>query len=228
MALDGPVDAVGKPSLRIKVVRASGLRKADPLPFTSDPFCVIEVSGNRWQTPVVKNTLEPVWDFVVETTAYELGDRLLFSVYDHDRIGKNDLLGRHNMSCADWGYPLGFKGEIPLFDPKDKRSSATLEVELGPLPPVPINRALKGVALKEGEEVPDVETEPRLLIDRVQAGLIKIPEPDEAYNAGAPQHVSAVEEEVTKEFVGGQGGVLSRGSSGIMRGFCGCCASAYD
>lgn len=127
-----------KPALRLRLVGAKGLRKADPGVFAkSDPYCVAEISGHRWATPIRKRTLNPEWNFSIETTEYELGDWIEFSVYDHDIASKDDLLGKYSMSCAEWGYPAGFSGEVVLTDPKCPRSTATLTVEIEPLPKWP-------------------------------------------------------------------------------------------
>mmetsp|Transcript_56214 Transcript_56214/g.162950 ORF Transcript_56214/g.162950 Transcript_56214/m.162950 type:complete len:221 (+) Transcript_56214:34-696(+) len=125
-----------QPPLRIRVNGACGLRKADPLAL-SDPLCIIELSGKEWRTPVVSQSLEPKWDFEIMTRDYRLGDRIYFTVKDRDMASNDDVLGKHCMSCADWGYPLGFKGDVPLIDPRRHATatSAQLSVELGPLPP---------------------------------------------------------------------------------------------
>mmetsp|Transcript_123309 Transcript_123309/g.356325 ORF Transcript_123309/g.356325 Transcript_123309/m.356325 type:complete len:217 (+) Transcript_123309:47-697(+) len=123
-----------KPPLRIKIVGATGLRKADlGIKSTSDPFCVIELSGKSWRSPVVKNSLDPVWNFEFETREYNLGDRMFLSVYDHDRMSADDFLGSCNLSCAEWGYPGGLTTDVRLSDQRRKCCVATVRVDIGPL-----------------------------------------------------------------------------------------------
>lgn len=139
----GPIDSTvsttdtargQQPPLRIRVVRATGVRKADLL-SKSDPYCVIELSGKKWQTHVVNNTHEPQWDFEINTVDYELGDRIVFSLYDHDIAKSDNFLGKHELSCAEWGYPGGFAGELCLADRHAKVGApqCRLLVDIGPL-----------------------------------------------------------------------------------------------
>lgn len=46
-------------------------------------------------------------DFEINTVDYELGDRIVFSLYDHDIAKSDNFLGKHELSCAEWGYPGG-------------------------------------------------------------------------------------------------------------------------
>lgn len=78
----------------------------------SNPYCVVELSGKRWQTPVVKNTNAPQWDFEINTVEYELGDRIIFSVYYHELGVSDDFVGKHELSCAEWGH-LDVAGKPP-------------------------------------------------------------------------------------------------------------------
>lgn len=105
--------------LRVTVVGARGLRNADWL-GKSDPYCVCEVRGkpdakSRFQTPVIDDCLEPVWDHAGEIADFGSGDELMFTVMDQDTGGRADLLGKAVLTSAAFDSS-GFDGELPLFE----------------------------------------------------------------------------------------------------------------
>eukprot|EP00929_Paragymnodinium_shiwhaense_P092967 TRINITY_DN5300_c0_g2_i1.p1 TRINITY_DN5300_c0_g2~~TRINITY_DN5300_c0_g2_i1.p1 ORF type:complete len:313 (-),score=103.89 TRINITY_DN5300_c0_g2_i1:159-1016(-) len=75
--------------LQIKIVSASGLRKADFM-GKSDPYCIVEIDRageivqTKVHTGVQKQTLDPVWDEVFELKEYHIGDKLVFKLFDSD------------------------------------------------------------------------------------------------------------------------------------------------
>lgn len=83
--------------LRVLVKSGSQLRAAD-LNLTgasSDPYVVIEVGQQRWQSSVVEKSLNPVWEHgnVVDLLVYEPQQKARISVFDKDRFSQDDLLG---------------------------------------------------------------------------------------------------------------------------------------
>merc|ERR1719394_2293503 len=109
----------------ITVVKARGLDKAD-LVGKSDPYTVLTLGRQQKKSPVIKNTLEPQWDF---TTQFKVpdgkNDEIDLEVFDSDKIGKDKSLGSLKLPLVDvlamdgqegrW-FPLdgSKKGEILL------------------------------------------------------------------------------------------------------------------
>mmetsp|Transcript_86728 Transcript_86728/g.240559 ORF Transcript_86728/g.240559 Transcript_86728/m.240559 type:complete len:1129 (+) Transcript_86728:53-3439(+) len=121
-----------KQQLGVEVLSARGLRAAD-WGGTSDPFCVVEVPGkklSKFQTPVVKKTLTPVWNHSGEIAEFVPGDKLSFSVFDYDRWKSPDFLGKLVLT-SDQFYPHGFEGELPLSE-AGKGIAAYLKVRITP------------------------------------------------------------------------------------------------
>lgn len=83
--------------LRIRIMRASGLQASDVSlgGGSSDPFVRVKLGNQTRKTPVISKTLEPEWsrentfDFLV----YDHDQRVEITVFDHDKVGGDDLLG---------------------------------------------------------------------------------------------------------------------------------------
>jgi len=115
--------------LEITVQSASNLYSADGiLAGKSDPYVIVEVpglDGMKFQTPVLPNTLNPVWNFTGEIQGFMDGDLLQFTVMDSDTFPKPDqLLGKVTLTAQDF-YPEGLCAEMALGDSK---TEATLSV----------------------------------------------------------------------------------------------------
>ncbi len=90
--------------LRVRVVAGRALAKMDR--GGSDPFCVVHYGKEKFETAVVKNELEPVWEPLWEEGIWEhemqfrLAERvplkmpLLVEMYDKDALSKNDPMGK--------------------------------------------------------------------------------------------------------------------------------------
>jgi hypothetical protein len=97
-SLCNPV-AIGK--LNTKVIRAQELTKKDII-GSSDPFVVVELDAQKFQTTVVKNNTNPTWENQECTfDIFSLGSTLHVSVYDHDDVGKPDFIGKVYVQLAD-------------------------------------------------------------------------------------------------------------------------------
>eukprot|EP00930_Biecheleria_cincta_P080052 TRINITY_DN6813_c0_g2_i1.p1 TRINITY_DN6813_c0_g2~~TRINITY_DN6813_c0_g2_i1.p1 ORF type:complete len:467 (-),score=75.23 TRINITY_DN6813_c0_g2_i1:64-1443(-) len=105
-------------ALRVYIHSASGLRDADAcgdLRDLSDPYCVCEFQNSQFQTHVVDNSLDPVWEFegtLESPEAAFAGDTLKFLVFDDDaddvttlmeKVGNDlcDFLGSAELSIDD-------------------------------------------------------------------------------------------------------------------------------
>jgi len=94
----------------------------------SDPYVIVEVPGQqsmKFQTNVISNELNPVWNFVDEIAGFMDGDLLRFTVMDKDTFPKpDDFLGKAELQAQDF-YPNGFHGKLTLAESK---TQATLSV----------------------------------------------------------------------------------------------------
>merc|ERR1740129_805869 len=141
-------DKKGHP-LKLTVIGARDLRKAD-ITGSSDPYVIMQVLrkdtnpstirvGNpEMQTKVIKKNLCPRWEQQFEIYFYDLGDMLSFQVLDKDTWKSDDMLGTGTLSCAQWGHPEGWHGEIKLAV-KEGAPEAWLEIQVEALPqPEPV------------------------------------------------------------------------------------------
>jgi len=117
--------------LQITVESASNLYNADGmLAGKSDPYVIVEVPGQenmRFQTQVINNDINPVWNYIGEIAGFMEGDVLQFSVMDKDTWPKpDDFLGRISLTAADF-YPDGLHTGFPL---QESRTNAVLQVKI--------------------------------------------------------------------------------------------------
>lgn len=96
--------------IEVEIVEARGLLASDRNGF-SDPYVVIEKTpGLRAgaKTPIIKKTLDPVWNF--KTVLHFTSDleKIKFRVFDWDRFSSDDPLG----SCSF--APSIFNDGVPI------------------------------------------------------------------------------------------------------------------
>lgn len=111
----GSVVAAG--SLHVTLEGARGLRDADWLPGggKSDPYAVVEIQGkrhSRFQTGVINDTLDPVWNVEGDVPGYEPGDNVVVSIFDKDPTKGDDLLGTVTLTTEQ--FAAGLVGEVKL------------------------------------------------------------------------------------------------------------------
>nr|XP_047139595.1 multiple C2 and transmembrane domain-containing protein 2 isoform X3 [Hydra vulgaris] len=101
--------------MQIKIHRANGLAVAD-LGGASDPFAIIELANQRLVTPTIYKTLNPQWEKVYELIIYDIHDALEITIFDEDKRGPPEFLGRVKIPL------LSIKsGEKCVYQLKDKR-----------------------------------------------------------------------------------------------------------
>ncbi|XP_065672712.1 multiple C2 and transmembrane domain-containing protein 1 isoform X3 [Hydra vulgaris] len=101
--------------MQIKVHRANGLAVAD-LGGASDPFAIIELANQRLVTPTIYKTLNPQWEKVYELIIYDIHDALEITIFDEDKRGPPEFLGRVKIPL------LSIKsGEKCVYQLRDKR-----------------------------------------------------------------------------------------------------------
>jgi len=114
-APDGTIDGKVRDVLKVNIISARGLRKADWFGL-SDPYCTLQLRGEpgiRGKTDVKKKTLEPTWNYKAEVARYD-GQSLVLKIYDWDRVGSHDYLGEATVpanafmpdGCPATDFPL--------------------------------------------------------------------------------------------------------------------------
>lgn len=115
--------------LTVTIFSALGLRDEDVV-GRSDPFCECEIVGRpetKFQTRVVENTVNPMWNCEREMPRYKKGDDLVFTVYDKEARGAVRI-GSAVLSNPEF-HPNGFDGELVLADAA-RRAVAVLRVRV--------------------------------------------------------------------------------------------------
>ncbi|KAH0785729.1 C2 domain containing protein [Histomonas meleagridis] len=101
----------------IRVIAAKGLKALD-VGGTSDPYCVlynIIDEKNKKKTRIINKNLNPRWNELFCFDIPNIGEsQIVFSVYDHDIVGKDDLIGKHTIAATDMGYGQVIDQWIPL------------------------------------------------------------------------------------------------------------------
>jgi len=126
--LHDPLSDVPSPTsqlpVRVVVRNALGLRN-EAWMGKSDPYCICEIPGKpaaSFQTKVVKNNMNPVWNHADEVYGYSPGDSLAFSVWDRDAAKRDDLLGRGTLTSDQ--VLAGFEGVVTLTDVGHSRKAS--------------------------------------------------------------------------------------------------------
>lgn len=121
--------------IRVTIISASNLPQADLL-GKSDPYVVCEVPGkpqSKYETAVIQQDLNPVWNESYEVTDFAQGDSLEFTVWDKDPIKSDDFLGTVSLS-SDFFYPNGLEDlTLTLLDSsgrEDGDASLRLRIEV--------------------------------------------------------------------------------------------------
>ena len=89
----------------VEVLQAREIQSADR-GGTSDPFVIVKFHGPRIakaataKTQVVFKSLAPVWDEMFVLSKERGAKHLIFDIFDYDRFGINDFLGRAFMSMS--------------------------------------------------------------------------------------------------------------------------------
>lgn len=122
-----PAAAAATSKLMVTILSAAGLPNKDAmLTGKSDPYCICQVPGtggllhkaNKFQTPVIANNCDPVWNHVGEIPHFKASDALEFQVWDQDTFPKPDQhLGSATLHPEDFAQnPSGLEGDVPLVD----------------------------------------------------------------------------------------------------------------
>jgi len=109
--------------LTVNIVSARGLPNADVGEDAglvgiggSDPYCICTIPSKKRstiKTRVIRDSLNPVWNFEANLPDYVAGDDLEFVIYDKDYGKEDDLLATVTVPGAQF-YPDGFTGDVKL------------------------------------------------------------------------------------------------------------------
>jgi len=115
--------------LKVKVVKAKGLKNVDVLSYT-DAKVVVLCDGKNHSTKIINNNLNPVWN---EEFSFEVGDPttslVTFIVWDSDMVSADDFVGCASISLNVLKPNETSSLEIPIFR-NALEGSGTLTVEL--------------------------------------------------------------------------------------------------
>jgi len=117
-----PVERKG---IRVCIVNARGLRLSD-ISGLSDPYVVCEINfrkgGHRkFQTKVVKGSLNPDWGHDEHVPEFLEGDSFKFEVWDKDNFMKgDDFLGACRLRSEEF-FPNGWEGDLMLSKSRDAK-----------------------------------------------------------------------------------------------------------
>jgi len=81
--------------ISLEIVEAQNLKAGD-IGGSSDPYVILKTGKgviNGLKTPVMKNTLNPVWNYQGTVNVNYNFSFLRFEIYDYDAMSKDDLLG---------------------------------------------------------------------------------------------------------------------------------------
>ncbi|OEH75491.1 C2 domain-containing protein [Cyclospora cayetanensis] len=116
--------------LRIEVVAAVDLPAVDG--STSDPFVIVKYKGAEFKTEVIKKTLSPKWNFLVNMNYNKSAGphKVRFEVWDYNKILRNVLLGVVDLNLQ----------ELPLQQPPPVGQPSAL-------PPQPLEQEVEETAI---------------------------------------------------------------------------------
>ncbi|TDH68772.1 hypothetical protein CCR75_000481 [Bremia lactucae] len=125
-------------AVHVTLIKAVDLPSAD-FNGKSDPYVVFQLANTTRKSSTIPANLNPEWD-PEETFAFIADDPqtavLDVSVFDHDRISKDDMIGFCNLPLAPLmdkaeSEVLMYELEVPAALAKQKRKSAImLEIKL--------------------------------------------------------------------------------------------------
>ena len=85
-------------TITVRVLRATDLLAADK-GAKSDPYVVVKAAGGKKaKSSAKKGTVNPVWDETLKLSVSNANAPIQLQVWDHDKVGKNDLLGSAEIS----------------------------------------------------------------------------------------------------------------------------------
>jgi len=114
----------------IMIVGATHLKPADLNGF-SDPYAKIILNGIYHKTPIIKKTLDPIWDYKIPTPGLTVVD-LQIDVWDWDKIGSHDYLGYACCMAIDVTKAEDMWLDLLPRSKKDKKITGKIHIKIVP------------------------------------------------------------------------------------------------
>ncbi|XP_070001630.1 extended synaptotagmin-2 isoform X3 [Penaeus vannamei] len=116
--------------IRLNVIEAQNLMKKDiGIMGTgkSDPYCILRLGAQKFQTKTINNTVNPKWDFCCEyfcSSDTRFGNKIHFEVFDYDHMSKDDFLLRANLDVQE----IWKNGEVDMWVPLSEAKSGRIHI----------------------------------------------------------------------------------------------------
>ncbi|XP_063611608.1 extended synaptotagmin-2-like isoform X4 [Penaeus indicus] len=115
--------------IRLNVIEAQNLMKKDiGIMGTgkSDPYCILRLGAQKFQTKTINNTVNPKWDFCCEfLTEVIQSQELDFELFDlDDGPGQDEFLGRANLDVQE----IWKNGEVDMWVPLSEAKSGRIHI----------------------------------------------------------------------------------------------------
>ncbi|XP_069186651.1 extended synaptotagmin-2 isoform X5 [Procambarus clarkii] len=119
--------------LRINVIEAHNLMKKDVGIMgmgKSDPYCILRLGAQKFQTKTINNTINPKWDYYCEALANVIRrQHVTIECWDYDysplkSYENDDFLGRANLDVHD----IWKSGELDMWVPLSDAKSGRIHV----------------------------------------------------------------------------------------------------
>ncbi|XP_063611607.1 extended synaptotagmin-2-B-like isoform X3 [Penaeus indicus] len=116
--------------IRLNVIEAQNLMKKDiGIMGTgkSDPYCILRLGAQKFQTKTINNTVNPKWDFCCEyfcSSDTRFGNQIHFEVFDYDHMSKDDFLLRANLDVQE----IWKNGEVDMWVPLSEAKSGRIHI----------------------------------------------------------------------------------------------------
>ncbi|XP_076060225.1 extended synaptotagmin-like protein 2 isoform X8 [Oratosquilla oratoria] len=119
--------------IRLHVIEAKNLMKMDVGVMgmgKSDPYCILYLGAQKFQTKTINNTVNPKWDYCCEASANVIRrQRILIECWDYDysplkSYENDDFLGRANLDV----YSIWKNGEMDMWVPLSDAKSGRLHI----------------------------------------------------------------------------------------------------
>ena len=100
----------------IKIIKVNNIQAMDKN-NSSDPYCKLEFVGipeSVRKTRVIENSLKPFWDEFFQFEIKSLHDIFKISLWDHDKITKDDLISYYTIDLSECLYGINHEEKINM------------------------------------------------------------------------------------------------------------------
>lgn len=120
--------------LRVQVIEAQNLMKKDIGVLgtgKSDPYCILRLGAQKFQTKTINNTVNPRWNFCCEALANVIRrQRITIECWDYDyspmnSLENDDFLGRANLDVQS----IWKSGEVDMWVPLSEAKSGRIHIK---------------------------------------------------------------------------------------------------